>query len=44
MLGFLGTVTGMIAAFMKIQELQGSFSPAILSGIWEAYLQASVYL
>lgn len=39
MLGFLGTVTGMIAAFMKIQELQGSASPADLaSGIWEALL------
>ncbi len=39
MLGFLGTVTGMIAAFMKIQELQGSASPSDLaSGIWEALL------
>ena len=39
MLGFLGTVTGMIAAFMKIQELQGSASPADLAtGIWEALL------
>ena len=39
MLGFLGTVTGMIAAFMKIQELQGNASPADLaSGIWEALL------
>lgn len=39
MLGFLGTVTGMITAFMKIQELQGSASPSDLaSGIWEALL------
>jgi biopolymer transport protein ExbB len=39
MLGFLGTVTGMISAFMKVQELQGSASPADLaSGIWEALL------
>ena len=39
MLGFLGTVTGMIGAFMKIQELQGSASPADLaSGIWEALI------
>lgn len=39
MLGFLGTVTGMISAFMKIQELQGSASPADLAtGIWEALL------
>lgn len=39
MLGFLGTVTGMISAFMKIQELQGSAGPADLAGgIWEALL------
>ncbi|MEW6702773.1 MAG: MotA/TolQ/ExbB proton channel family protein [Bacteroidota bacterium] len=39
MLGFLGTVIGMISAFMKIQELQGSASPADLAaGIWEALL------
>jgi biopolymer transport protein ExbB len=39
MLGFLGTVTGMIGAFMKIQELQGSAGPADLAGgIWEALL------
>src|SRR3989339_232525 len=35
LLGFLGTVTGMIGAFMKIQELQGSANPADLAGgIW----------
>jgi biopolymer transport protein ExbB len=39
MLGFLGTVTGMISAFMRIQELQGSAGPADLAGgIWEALL------
>lgn len=39
LLGFLGTVTGMISAFMKIQELQGSASPADLAGgIWEALI------
>ncbi|MCX7875545.1 MAG: MotA/TolQ/ExbB proton channel family protein [Melioribacteraceae bacterium] len=39
MLGFLGTVTGMITAFMRIQELQGSASPADLAGgIWEALI------
>lgn len=39
MLGFLGTVTGMISAFMRIQELQGSASPSDLAGgIWEALL------
>ncbi|MBE2279618.1 MAG: MotA/TolQ/ExbB proton channel family protein [Ignavibacteriaceae bacterium] len=39
LLGFLGTVTGMIGAFMKIQDLQGSASPSDLAGgIWEALL------
>ena len=39
MLGFLGTVTGMISAFMKIQELHGTATPADLAaGIWEALL------
>jgi biopolymer transport protein ExbB len=39
MLGFFGSVTGMIAAFIKIQELQGIASPAdITSGIWQALL------
>ncbi len=39
MLGFLGTVTGMISAFMRIQELQGSASPSDLAGgIWEALI------
>lgn len=39
LMGFLGTVTGMITAFMKIQELQGSANPADLAGgIWEALI------
>ncbi len=39
LLGFLGTVTGMITAFMKIQELQGSANPSDLAGgIWEALI------
>ncbi len=39
LLGFLGTVTGMIQAFMKIEDLQGSANPADLAGgIWEALL------
>lgn len=39
LLGFLGTVTGMIQAFMKIQELQGSANPSDLAGgIWEALI------
>jgi biopolymer transport protein ExbB len=39
LLGFLGTVTGMITAFMTIQDLQGSANPSDLAGgIWEALL------
>ncbi len=37
MLGFLGTVTGMIKAFQQIQSLQGNVNPSVLAGgIWEA--------
>jgi biopolymer transport protein ExbB len=37
MLGFLGTVIGMIRAFQEVQVLQGAANPAALaSGIWEA--------
>ncbi len=37
LLGFLGTVTGMISAFMTIESLQGSANPSDLAGgIWEA--------
>lgn len=39
MLGFLGTVTGMVSAFMTIQDLQGAASPSDLAGgIWEALI------
>ncbi len=39
MLGFLGTVTGMIEAFRTIQRMQGSVNPAVLAGgIWEALI------
>lgn len=39
LLGFLGTVTGMIAAFMRIEDLQGSANPSDLAGgIWEALI------
>lgn len=39
LLGFLGTVTGMISTFMIVQDLKGSASPADLAGgIWEALL------
>ncbi len=39
LLGFLGTVTGMIAAFMRIQDLAGAANPGDLAGgIWEALI------
>lgn len=39
LLGFLGTVTGMIQAFMRVQELQGAAGPSDLAGgIWEALI------
>lgn len=45
LLGFLGTVTGMIQAFMKIESLQGNVNPAVLAGgIWEALLTTAAGL
>ncbi|HEC68771.1 MAG TPA: MotA/TolQ/ExbB proton channel family protein [Candidatus Omnitrophica bacterium] len=39
LLGLLGTVTGMIKAFMKIQELGGRVDASVLAGgIWEALI------
>lgn len=39
LLGFLGTVTGMIEAFQQIQSLQGNVNPSVLAGgIWQALL------
>ena len=39
LLGFLGTVTGMISAFMIIEDLSGSVNPSDLAGgIWEALI------
>lgn len=39
LLGFLGTVTGMISAFMRIEDLKGAANPSDLAGgIWEALL------
>lgn len=39
LLGFLGTVTGMIQAFMRIEDLAGAANPGDLAGgIWEALL------
>lgn len=37
LLGFLGTVIGMIEAFQEVQNLQGNVNPSVLAGgIWEA--------
>ncbi len=39
LLGLLGTVTGMIRAFMVIQEMGGKVNAVVLAGgIWEAML------
>jgi biopolymer transport protein ExbB len=45
MLGFLGTVTGMIEAFQTIQRLQGNVNPSVLAGgIWEALITTAAGL
>lgn len=45
MLGFLGTVTGMIQAFIAIAQEEGSVSPKLLSsGIYEAMITTAVGL
>ncbi|MBA7661277.1 Tol-Pal system protein TolQ [subsurface metagenome] len=45
LLGLLGTVTGMIRAFMKIQELGGRVDANVLAGgIWEALLTTAAGL
>ncbi len=45
MLGFLGTVTGMIDAFQEIQNLQGNVNPSVLAGgIWEALISTAAGL
>ncbi|MBI3111922.1 MAG: MotA/TolQ/ExbB proton channel family protein [Ignavibacteriales bacterium] len=39
LIGFLGTVTGMITAFRSIEQLGGAVNPSLLAGgIWEALL------
>ena len=39
LIGFLGTVTGMIRAFMQVQNLGGSVDASVLAGgIWEALI------
>lgn len=43
--GFLGTVTGMIQAFMRIQELGGNVNATVLAGgIWEALVTTAAGL
>lgn len=45
MLGFLGTVIGMIKAFQQIQNLQGNVNPSVLAGgIWEALVTTAAGL
>ena len=45
LLGLLGTVTGMIKAFMKIQELGGRVDASVLAGgIWEALITTAAGL
>lgn len=45
LLGFTGTVTGMIQAFMDIQSLQGNVNPSVLAGgIWEALITTATGL
>ncbi|MEO0293256.1 MAG: MotA/TolQ/ExbB proton channel family protein [candidate division WOR-3 bacterium] len=45
MLGFLGTVLGMIKAFMQIEILGGSVNPSNLAGgIWEALVTTAAGL
>jgi biopolymer transport protein ExbB len=45
MLGFLGTVTGMIRAFMDIQSRGGNVDASVLAGgIWEALVTTAVGL
>jgi len=45
LIGFTGTVTGMIRAFMDIQSLQGNVNPSTLAGgIWEALITTAAGL
>ncbi len=45
LLGLLGTVTGMIRAFMVIQDLGGKVNASVLAGgIWEALLTTAMGL
>lgn len=45
LLGFTGTVTGLMKAFMQIQALHGNVNPSVLAGgIWEALVTTVVGL
>ena len=45
MMGFLGTVTGMIQAFISIAQEEGAVSPKLLSsGIYEAMITTAAGL
>lgn len=45
LIGFTGTVTGMIEAFIDIQNLQGNVNPSVLAGgIWEALITTAAGL
>ncbi len=45
LIGFLGTVTGMIKAFMQVQNLGGSVDASVLAGgIWEALITTATGL
>jgi len=45
LIGFLGTVTGMIKAFMKIEKLGGNVNASVLAGgIWEALVTTAAGL
>ncbi len=45
LLGFLGTVTGMIRAFMQVERLGGNVNASVLAGgIWEALITTATGL
>ncbi|MCH8841653.1 MAG: MotA/TolQ/ExbB proton channel family protein [SAR324 cluster bacterium] len=45
LLGLLGTVTGMMQAFRRVAEVEGTVSPSLLAGgIWEALLTTATGL
>ncbi len=45
LIGFLGTVTGMIKAFMQVQSLGGNVDASVLAGgIWEALITTAAGL